>query len=93
MENVKATSNVNIISGCHHNCRYCYAKKMAIRFGRKTELTWKDMKINENKVIQSYKKRKGRIMFPSSHDIVPVFKDEYFLVLKKLLDAGNSVLY
>lgn len=87
-----ATSNVNLISGCSHNCRYCYAKKMAIRFGRKTELTWKIMELNKNKLNQQYKKRKGRIMFPSSHDIVPEFKDECLLVLEKLLDAGNSIL-
>ena len=87
-----ATSNVNFISGCSHNCRYCYAKKMAIRFGRKTESNWKVMELNNNKLHQKYKKRKGRVMFPSSHDIVPEFKDECFLVLEKLLDSRNSVL-
>lgn len=87
-----ATSNVNLISGCTHNCRYCYAKKMAMRFGRKTELTWKIMDLNKKKLNQRYKKRNGRVMFPSSHDIVPEFKNECFLVLQKLLDAGNSVL-
>lgn len=87
-----ATSNVNFISGCSHNCRYCYAKKRAIRFGRKTESPWKVIKLNKNKLHQKYKKRKGRVIFPSSHDIIPEFKDECFLVLEKLLEAGNSVL-
>lgn len=87
-----ASSNINLISGCSHNCRYCYAKKMAIRFGRKTEHTWNTMELNYHKLNQRYKKRKGRIMFPSSHDILPEFKEECFLVLEKLLDAGNILL-
>ena len=87
-----ASSNVNLISGCSHNCRYCYAKKMAIRFGRKNDYTWKIMELNKDKMNHGFKKRSGRIMFPSSHDIVPEFKDECFLILEKLLDAGNSVL-
>lgn len=87
-----ATSNVNIISGCKHNCTYCYAKKMAIRFGRKTEATWKIMEVKKFKLSSNYKKRSGRVMFPSSHDIVPEFKNECFQVLQKLLNANNSVL-
>ena len=87
-----ASSNVNLISGCSHNCRYCYAKKMAIRFGRKNDYTWKIMELNKDKLNHGFKKRRGRIMFPSSHDIVPEFKEECFLVLEKLLYAGNSVL-
>jgi hypothetical protein len=31
-------------------------------------------------------------MFPSSHDILPEILDNYLIVLKKLLKAGNSVL-
>jgi len=87
-----ASSNINLISGCSHDCRYCYARKMAIRFKRKTEESWKIMELNKKKLFQNFKKRKGRIMFPTSHDITPQFKEECFLVLKKLLDAGNSVL-
>jgi len=87
-----ASSNINIISGCSHDCRYCYARKMAIRFKRKTEETWKIMELNNEKLSINFKKRKGRIMFPTSHDITPEFKEECFLVLKNLLDAGNSVL-
>lgn len=87
-----ASSNVNIISGCSHNCRYCYAKKMALRFGRKTEDSWKIMELRQDKLHKNYKKRKGRIMFPSSHDIVPEFKYECFKIIDKLLNAGNSIL-
>lgn len=87
-----ATSNVNLLFGCSHNCKYCYAKKIAIRFGRKDENTWKAMKLNKSKLNYNYKKRKGRIMFPSSHDLVPEYRNECFLVLEKLLNSDNSVL-
>lgn len=85
-------STVNIADGCEHDCVYCYAKRMAIRFGRKTNETWKEMCLREECIKKGYKKRRGRIMFPSSHDITPNIIDECIIVLKKLLEAGNEVL-
>ena len=87
-----ADSNVNIFSGCSNDCIYCYAKKMAIRFGRKTRETWKFMELNEKAFDKGYGKRKGRIMFPTSHDIT--FETLIFclLALKKMLRARNEVL-
>jgi DNA repair photolyase len=89
-----ADSNVNCISGCSNDCRYCYAKKMAIRFGRKSEDTWKQMEIREHDVEKNYRKRQGRVMFPTSHDITPKkeVKEACFKVLKKLLESENEVL-
>ncbi len=89
-----ADSNVNVISGCLHNCRYCYAKKMAIRFGRKTADNWKQMEVNPAAVNKKYLKRAGRIMFPTTHDLVPdpKFLDPCLMVLEKLLKGGNEVL-
>jgi len=87
-----ADTNVNCYFGCSNDCRYCYAKKMAIRFRRKTEKNWKVMIPNENVIAKNYKKRQGRIMFPSSHDITPKSLDNCIIVLKRLLKAGNEVL-
>lgn len=89
-----ADKNINCIKGCANNCRYCYAKMMAKRFGRCTEETWKDMEIRQEAVEKSYKKYNGRLMFPSSHDIIdtPDVKNACFLVMKKLLKAGNELL-
>lgn len=85
-------SSVNIYSGCSNNCRYCYAKKIAIRFKRKTAVNWKVMELNEKAYNKGYKKRKGRIMFPTSHDIT---KDTYIpnlRSLRKILEVGNQIL-
>jgi len=65
---------------------------MAIRFGRKTEENWKEMVLNKKAVLRNYKKRKGRIMFPTSHDITMESCTHSIIVLKKLLKAGNEVL-
>ena len=89
-----ADHNVNCIKGCSNNCRYCYAKMMAKRFGRCTEETWQNMIINSNAVERKYGRYKGRVMFPSTHDIVDdlVLQEACFVVIGKLLEAGNEVL-
>jgi len=89
-----ADKNINCVKGCANNCQYCYAKMMAKRFGRCTEDTWKKMEIRTHIVQQKFQKYAGRVMFPSSHDIVdiPEIKDACFTVLEKLLSVENEVL-
>jgi len=87
-----ADSNVNIFHGCSNDCVYCYAKKMAIRFGRRTKENWKFMELNEKAFDKNYGKRKGRIMFPTSHDITFGTLVFNILALQKMLMAGNEVL-
>ncbi|MFX1450548.1 MAG: radical SAM protein, partial [Promethearchaeota archaeon] len=87
-----ADSNINLYYGCSNNCRYCYAKKMAIRFKRKTSETWNAMEPNLKNIKKQYGKRKGRVMFPTSHDITIEILDNCLFVLEKLVDAGNEVL-
>ena len=87
-----AGKNVNIIQGCEHDCKYCYAKDMAIRFKRKTIQTWITEVVDLKKVSNRYIKAEGTIMFPSTHDITPVNLNSSIVVLRKLLTAGNDVL-
>lgn len=87
-----ADSNVNCYLGCSNNCRYCYAKKIAIRFNRRTEETWNIMIPNQKSIKKGYAKRRGRVMFPTSHDITPESLEGCIIVLEKLLAAGNDVL-
>ncbi len=89
-----ADYNVNCIKGCYNNCRYCYAKVMAKRFGRSTDDTWKNMEIKTDLLSKNFKKWPGRVMFPSTHDIFDIspFKEACFIVLRKLLESGNDVL-
>lgn len=89
-----ADYNVNCIKGCSNGCRYCYAKMMAKRFGRCQEDAWKNMVINQSAVERNYRKYNGRVMFPSTHDIVDdlALQEACFVVIGKLLEAGNEVL-
>ena len=89
-----AKFSANCCIGGPNDCKYCYAKKMAVRFGRATPETWKFMSVRPSDVERNYRKRQGRVMFPTSHDLIP--GDPSFeccmVVLKKLLEAGNEVL-
>ncbi|MFC1927843.1 radical SAM protein [Chloroflexota bacterium] len=89
-----ADHNVNCVKGCSNDCRYCYARMMAKRFGRCQEHTWKNMIINKSAVDRDYVKYKGRVMFPSTHDITddPGIQEACFTVIRRLLQAGNEVL-
>ena len=90
-----ADKNINIVLGCEHRCRYCYAAEMAKRFGRIAALEdWGTTccELRPEEVNKARKKYKGRVMFPTSHDITPRFLEECVSVLRKLLAAGNEVL-
>lgn len=85
-------SSVNFITGCSNNCGYCYGKSMAIRFKRATIDSWKDPVINQNQLEKKIGKRKGTIMFPSTHDLHPEHLCYIIPFLEKLLSPGNNVL-
>ncbi len=87
-----AASNVNIQDGCEHDCRYCYAKTMAIRFKRATAVSWKHPRIRQHDLARGFTKRAGRIMFPTAHDITERNLDECLAVLTRMLAAGNDLL-
>jgi len=87
-----ADSNVNCYLGCSNDCRYCYAKMMAFRFKRKNTKNWKHMVPNQKNIEKGYKKRKGRIMFPTSHDITDESFNNCMIVLRKLVNSKNKVL-
>jgi len=87
-----ADSNVNFLFGCRNNCRYCYARMMAVRFHRRARDEWQEMEVNVRIVSKRFARRQGRVMFPSSHDLFPEHLDIIEKVLGRLLDAGNQVL-
>ena len=65
---------------------------MAIRFGRKTPWTWEKEIFREDWFIKTMKPRKGRIMFPSTHDISVYNIDHSISFIKRHLERGNSFL-
>lgn len=87
-----AVENANFISGCIHNCKYCYSKEMAIRFKRKTPLNWEIEDVNMKQLTLKRKKVNGLVMFPSSHDITPGNLSHSIIFLQNLLASDNNLL-
>ena len=87
-----SVKTVNCVTGCSHDCLYCYAKGMAIRFRQVTSEEWPIERVRPHDVARRQKKYGGQVMFPSSHDITPISVDPCLQVLKNLLKAGNRVL-
>lgn len=83
-----ASSTANCISGCERGCWYCYAKAMAVRFGRCKPEDW----TTEKKVAPIIGKRRGRIMAPSAHDITIHNYSWVRDFLAQILGLGNRVL-
>jgi len=87
-----ATKTVNCCTGCSHDCRYCYARGIAVRFKRINPGDWHHEQIRERDVFKQHKKYPGRVMFPSSHDITDGNWSACQMVLNNLLKSGNEVL-
>lgn len=87
-----AKINVNIQAGCNRGCKYCYAARMAILYGRTTPDKWTEPVIDKTKANKQYRKRSGRVMFPTTHDISADNIQHCLRVLERLLVSGNEVL-
>ncbi len=87
-----ADSNVNIQFGCSNCCLYCFAQSMAPRHGSIAVEDWGCPVLRKDKLNKGYRKRKGRIMFPSAHDITPSNVEYCSATIQKLTAAGNEVL-
>ena len=85
--------SANLFVGCKNNCRYCYARADALRFGLiKDRSDWPNMRIKKKLPTQFYKKVDGVIMFPTTHDIFPETLELTVEYLANVLAAGNQVL-
>ena len=87
-----SVKTVNCCDGCSHDCRYCYARAMAVRFKRRTVEDWHQERIRTHDLAKLHKNYGGTVMFPSSHDITPNNLDACLQVVERLLLAGNHVL-
>lgn len=87
-----AEVNFNFINGCTHDCKYCYSKEMAIRFDRKSAITWKNEELRLKDLTKPISIINKVVMFPSSHDITPKYLNESITIIQRLLTSGNRVL-
>ncbi len=83
----------NMAVGCEHDCLYCYARGLAIRFGRISSCAaWNNSTVLPEKVAEASHKFNGTVMFPTTHDITPQNVEYALRTLRNLLEAGNDVL-
>jgi len=83
----------NLISGCSHDCKYCYAKATAVHYKLNTSTNWKNEVIRKSDLLKKkFRKRNKLIMVPSSHDITPAHLQENIIFIGNILAAGNKVL-
>ena len=87
-----ANRNVNFSKGCSNGCQYCYAKRMANRFGWKKTEEWTTMENKEEMKDKKFRKQEGWIMSPSSHDITNENVDLGISVFKNILASSNNLL-
>jgi DNA repair photolyase len=87
-----AEANFNIINGCSHGCKYCYAHGIMARFGQRQANDWTNERLRSNYSSIVIRKSKGRIMYPSVHDITPKFIEEHVSCIRRLLEVGNTLL-
>jgi len=87
-----ADHTANFCTGCLHDCWYCYAKGIAIRYKRLTAEEWPTETIRKHDVARKQKRYDGRVMIPSSHDITPSNLQAGITVIGNLLQSGNQIL-
>jgi DNA repair photolyase len=86
-------SSFNFCWGCPHDCVYCYMKGIDLRFGRIKDPSERlNEKLNKKILKQKFRKRKGRIMTPTSHDITPYNVSAAIVLYERLLAAKNNLL-
>lgn len=90
-----SVASANCILGCSHRCRYCYAAANAVRRGQCPDReAWGTsyLRVRSAEVKKRRRKENGRIMFPTTHDIMPQFLGECLQVMRNILAADNDLL-
>ena len=87
-----APVTANCSRGCLHDCLYCYAKAMAVRFNRCRASDWHQEHTYLSRVRQVARMAPTRVMFPSTHDVTPDVLPSFLLGSRMLLDAGHELL-
>ncbi|MHC4404337.1 MAG: radical SAM family protein [Planctomycetota bacterium] len=89
-----AGTTTNCMTGCEHNCRYCYARAMALQYGRiDSAADWASPRLcPEKKRRRKRRKVAHTIMFPSTHDITPATLGPCLEVIENILQPGNRLL-
>lgn len=84
--------NENCLIGCSNGCKYCYALENSARFKRKMPIDRMKETLRPRALTRKFKKQNRSIMFPTTHDISPIYLKECMDFLEHMLIPGNKVL-
>lgn len=87
-----AEATANCVSGCSHDCRYCYARANAVRFRKRTAEDWHREIVNLKTAETWRGYHNGNVMFPSTHDITPAILPACLRMIENIMACGNSLL-
>ncbi|MDD4869569.1 MAG: radical SAM protein [Kiritimatiellae bacterium] len=90
-----AEKTANCCDGCGHDCHYCYAKSMAIRFTKRTGKTPNTWLIEEpalHRIQTICRGKPAKVMFPSMHDLTPNILPVCIEAIRMMLDYGHRLL-
>ena len=90
-----SVESVNVVFGCPHRCRYCYARARALRFcqiAAPGDWGTSAHRLRPSEIRKRRKPVDGRVMFPTTHDITPEFLQPCLDVIGRILAAGNELL-
>ena len=87
-----AHKTANCMEGCRHACLYCYAKALAVRFGRRTPEEWSVEVAKPALLAKAFCGRPCRVMFPSAHDITSANLLNCLLAMDAMINYGHSLL-
>ena len=86
-------ASLNICDGCSHDCLYCYARALAIRFHRSSPADWATMRLKPDRASRVAKFVKPAVvMFPTTHDLTPEILPEAEAAIQTVLARGNKLL-
>lgn len=87
-------ASYNICTGCRHGCLYCYAKAMRSRFDESVRHpgNWERQRLRSESKLGADMRKKGVVMFPTTHDIFPEILPEAVATIRNLINGGNRVL-
>jgi DNA repair photolyase len=85
-------SSFNILTGCQHDCLYCFARERLVNTKQVKTVNWSKPKLRTRDFFKNPREKKIDVMYPSSHDIHPDNLYAHLFKLDKLVKAFAKVI-
>jgi len=88
-----AEQSINIMGGCGHNCKYCFAAHRCLQQERiRQRSDWARLNRSYSGAMKDeYPHFDGVVVYPTAHDIEPQHMPHHIVLIRKQLAAGNQL--